>query len=209
MSAATTFPTWINCHFQEKMLPCSVKNDTAVKTYKVYLLFLALGALWACENMAYDVSGGVDSEITLFSDQVSLPIANIGPLTPKQLLGEDSDILDALSGEWICDSGEVEGWEWKASEEGIKKYWTIEPNGEAEYKSVAPNQELHMYGLNYMANYPIIDTDYPWAVFCKDAEVTDGNATYYLTLTKEGKLLQYYYYPSKYVASVTYYVKKK
>lgn len=79
------------------MLPCSVINDTAVKTNKVYLLFLALGALWACENMAYDVSGGVDSEITLFSDQVSLPIADIGPLTPKQLLGEDSDILDALS----------------------------------------------------------------------------------------------------------------
>ena len=125
------------------------------------------------------------------------------------MYGIPADILDALSGEWICDSGEVEGWEWKASEEGIKKYWTIEPNGEAEYKSVAPNQELHMYGLNYMANYPIIDTDYPWAVFCKDAEVTDGNATYYLTLTKEGKLLQYYYYPSKYVASVTYYVKKK
>lgn len=48
------------------------------------LLFCAV----SCSQDAYDISRGIDKEITLFTDEVSLPIADIGPLTPKQLLGD-------------------------------------------------------------------------------------------------------------------------
>lgn len=47
--------------------------------------------------MDYDISEGVDNEITLFSDKVSIPMGSIGPLTPKQLLG-GSDIGETLDG---------------------------------------------------------------------------------------------------------------
>ena len=46
--------------------------------------------------MDYDTSGGIDQEITLFSDKVSMPLGdNIGPLTPKYLL-QASGIGDTL-----------------------------------------------------------------------------------------------------------------
>ena len=63
------------------------------------LLFavLALPLLWSCANMDYDTSKGIDKEITLFTDEVSIPIADIGPLSPKQLLG-DVDLGSALGG---------------------------------------------------------------------------------------------------------------
>ena len=49
----------------------------------------------ACSQEAYDTSRGIDREITLFTDRVSIPIADIGPLSPKQLLG-DADLESAL-----------------------------------------------------------------------------------------------------------------
>ena len=49
-------------------------------------LILAFPLLWSCADMDYDTSVGIDNEITLFSDKVSMPIGdNIGPLTPKTL----------------------------------------------------------------------------------------------------------------------------
>lgn len=36
--------------------------------------------------MDYDISSGIDKEMTLFTDQVSLPLGDVGPLTPKSLL---------------------------------------------------------------------------------------------------------------------------
>ncbi|MBR4827102.1 MAG: hypothetical protein IKZ91_04380 [Bacteroidales bacterium] len=47
--------------------------------------------------MDYDISAGIDRECTLFTDEVSFPIADIGPLSPKQLLG-DVDLGSALDG---------------------------------------------------------------------------------------------------------------
>ena len=77
-----------------------------MKTHKVVLLFfLVLGALWSCENKDYDVSEGIDSEITLFSDQVSLPVGSIGPITPKQFWDTESDILDMIK-EYITEDEE-------------------------------------------------------------------------------------------------------
>lgn len=71
---------------------------TAVKKLAIFLI-LASAVLYAvaCSQGAYDISRGVDREITLFSDEVSLPIADIGPLSPKQLLG-DVDLGSTLSG---------------------------------------------------------------------------------------------------------------
>ena len=51
----------------------------------------------ACSPEAYDISKGIDKEITLFSDEVSIPIADVGPLSPKQLLG-DVDLGGTLGG---------------------------------------------------------------------------------------------------------------
>ena len=50
------------------------------------ILLAVLPILFSCSNMEYDVSGGIDNEITLFSDQVSVPLGDIGPITPKSLL---------------------------------------------------------------------------------------------------------------------------
>lgn len=64
---------------------------------KKYSILLALPLLWSCTNMDYDISRGIDKECTLFTDEVSIPIADIGPLSPKQLLG-DADLGSALGG---------------------------------------------------------------------------------------------------------------
>ena len=47
---------------------------------------LALLVFSACQHSEYDTSRGIDKEIRLFTDQVSLPLGDIGPLTPKSLL---------------------------------------------------------------------------------------------------------------------------
>ena len=71
---------------------------TAVKKLAI-ILILTSGVLCAvsCSQGAYDISRGVNREITLFSDEVSLPIADIGPLSPKQLLG-DVDLGSTIGG---------------------------------------------------------------------------------------------------------------
>ena len=55
----------------------------------------ALPLMWSCANMDYDISKGIDNEYTLFTDEVSMPIADIGPISPKQLLG-DTDLGSTL-----------------------------------------------------------------------------------------------------------------
>lgn len=63
---------------------------------KLFVLFiLSLPLMWSCENMDYDISEGVDNEITLFGDQVSVPIGDVGPLTPKSMLGGEGT-MDAI-----------------------------------------------------------------------------------------------------------------
>ena len=51
-----------------------------------FFILLLLLAFSACQHREYDTSRGIDKEITLFTDQVSLPLGDIGPLTPKSLL---------------------------------------------------------------------------------------------------------------------------
>lgn len=63
-----------------------------------YLCASALLCAIACSPQdAYDISRGIDGEMTLFTDEVSLPLADIGPLSPKQLLG-DVDLGSTLGG---------------------------------------------------------------------------------------------------------------
>ncbi|MBO4841980.1 MAG: hypothetical protein J5478_01215 [Bacteroidales bacterium] len=66
-------------------------------TGKTVLLIFSLILVSSCKQMEYDISDGVDKEMTLFSDVVSIPIADIGPLSPKQFLG-DVDLGSTLSG---------------------------------------------------------------------------------------------------------------
>ena len=68
-----------------------------IRIMRKFLALLALPLLWSCTNMDYDTSRGVDKEMTLFTDAVSIPIADIGPLSPKQLLG-DVDLGSTLGG---------------------------------------------------------------------------------------------------------------
>ncbi|MBO4475911.1 MAG: hypothetical protein J5737_04235 [Bacteroidales bacterium] len=62
---------------------------------KLKLLVLALILVPACTHDAYDLSRGIDKEVTLFTDQVSLPLGDVGPLTPKSLL-DKSGLGDML-----------------------------------------------------------------------------------------------------------------
>ena len=61
------------------------------------LLFCATTLLCAvaCANLDYDTSKGIDKEMTLFTDEVSLPLGDIGPFTPKALL-DKSGLGDML-----------------------------------------------------------------------------------------------------------------
>ena len=63
----------------------------------VCFTLLLLLAFSACRHNEYDLSRGIDKEMTLFTDEVSIPIADIGPLSPKQLLG-DIDLGSTLGG---------------------------------------------------------------------------------------------------------------
>ena len=64
---------------------------------KRFYILISLPLLWSCANLDYDISNGIDNEFTLFSEEISVPIADIGPLSPKQLLG-DTDLGSALGG---------------------------------------------------------------------------------------------------------------
>lgn len=63
-----------------------------------------LVALVACRHEEYDVSRGIDKEITLFSDQVSIPLGQIGPLTPKALM--DKSKLGGSLGSFVQEDEE-------------------------------------------------------------------------------------------------------
>ena len=64
---------------------------------RVPLLFCAILLFFAaaCSQEAYDISSGIDKEITLFTDEVSVPLGDVGPLTPKALL-DKSGLGDML-----------------------------------------------------------------------------------------------------------------
>lgn len=69
-----------------------------MKTTKVQLsVFCIFALITACKHDEYDITRGIDTQVTLFGDEVSLPIADIGPITPKQLLG-DIDLGETLGG---------------------------------------------------------------------------------------------------------------
>ena len=69
-----------------------------MKTTKVQLsVFCIFALITACKHEEYDITKGIDTQVTLFGDEVSLPIADIGPVTPKELLG-DIDLGETLGG---------------------------------------------------------------------------------------------------------------
>lgn len=64
--------------------------------HPVLLCLLALSPLWSCGNPDYDVSKGVDREVTLFSDEVGVPLGDIAPITLKSLF-EGAGIGSAIT----------------------------------------------------------------------------------------------------------------
>lgn len=119
--------------------------------------------------------------------------------------GIPDDIKEAIVGKWKLESGEVEGWEWQAEDGVNESYWIVEPNGEAELTKVAPYRSVEMYRMEYQPDYPVMKTDYPWCFRAEDRE--HAGAYYFLTMMADGRLLQYYYYPSECIASVSYFKK--
>lgn len=59
------------------------------------LLLLALVLFPGCSKKEYDISDGINQEMTLFEDEITLPLGNAGPITVKSLL-ESSPSLAAL-----------------------------------------------------------------------------------------------------------------
>ena len=53
---------------------------------KKWFILLLLPLLWSCANMDYDISNGIDKEFTLFSDEISVPVGDIGPVSLGILL---------------------------------------------------------------------------------------------------------------------------
>ena len=57
-----------------------------MKTFYFIAFFFALTCLWSCANMDYDISNGVDNEYTLFSEEISVPVGDVGPVSLGILL---------------------------------------------------------------------------------------------------------------------------
>ena len=57
---------------------------------------MAAVLLAACADMNYDVTEGIDTEVTLFSEQVSLPVGDIGPFTVGIML-EKAGLRDMIT----------------------------------------------------------------------------------------------------------------
>ena len=49
-------------------------------------ILIALPFLWSCANMDYDISNGIDNEFTLFSEEISVPVGDVGPVSLGILL---------------------------------------------------------------------------------------------------------------------------
>ncbi len=63
------------------------------------LLILGVGLLTACKgNMEYDISEGYNKDITLFQEEIAVPIGSIGPLTIKETLGGLDKLKDFAGG---------------------------------------------------------------------------------------------------------------
>ena len=119
---------------------------------KKFPILLALPLLWSCANMDYDTSRGIDKEMTLFSDEISIPIADIGPLSPTQLLGD-------------VDLGSTLGNIFKEDEDGylvVEKEETIYSNPVLllYMSSLNPTQPLDV-NISDFTGYPGASTESP------------------------------------------------
>ena len=63
-------------------------------------LLLLLPLVLACSRSEYDISEGVNTEMTLFEDEISIPVGSVGPFTLGSvfgLLGEIEDLGEVLT----------------------------------------------------------------------------------------------------------------
>ena len=61
----------------------------------LFLGCLALLPLFGCTDRAYDLSDGLNKEITLFQDEIYVPVGDVGPLT-IQSLGDSFSMAQIL-----------------------------------------------------------------------------------------------------------------
>ena len=60
-----------------------------------FILLIAIAlCMAACSHKEYDLSEGLNKEITLFGDEISLPIGSIGPVTLQYAMGSLGNIED-------------------------------------------------------------------------------------------------------------------
>lgn len=64
------------------------------RVYMASLLICILTTLAACSRKEYDISENLNTEITLFQDEVSVPVGSIGPIT----IGSTLSGLSAVPG---------------------------------------------------------------------------------------------------------------
>lgn len=57
---------------------------------------LALLLVCGCTHKEYDAPGGVNREVTLFGEEISIPVGNIGPITVKELLNGNATIASLV-----------------------------------------------------------------------------------------------------------------
>lgn len=68
-----------------------------------FIILMALLPLMACANADYDISEGFNKDLTLFGEEISVPVGSIGPLTINLALGSLGKIegIGTLVGQYI------------------------------------------------------------------------------------------------------------
>ncbi len=59
-------------------------------TLKLITIILGMALLVGCANKRYDISDGYNKDITLFNEEIDVPVGSIGPISVKELLLKSS-----------------------------------------------------------------------------------------------------------------------
>ena len=120
--------------------------------------------------------------------------------------GIPDDILKDYSGKWELVGGEVEGWEWKAAEEGMESNIVLEPNGEMELNEIKPNKSSVMYRLTFEPKQAYIsDIGAYWLLSTNAKSTISENSYYYVMFGSDGNLVLYFVDWDNMMANVRYY----
>lgn len=116
--------------------------------------------------------------------------------------GIPEDILEQLTGVWRLYGGSVEGWDWRANEEGWYSEWTFTPNGTGIHKSYSPAElPEEVYYLTFRPRE--MSYSVPWDLYVEvDAS---RELFYYLWPDGSGTLIYQQYCEPECYSAVEYY----